>query len=126
MHRGRAVSKTLSPAQAAQVSRKSRRTVLRAIDSGAIKAHRDNRNHWKIDAKSLSEWADAQGAHIAHAHPENTSAQIQIAQLETRVEMLAEQLEQVKADRDVWRETVKKLTRPKPNLWASIFSKINR
>ena len=118
--------KTLSPAQAARVLGKSRRTVLRAIDRGAIKAHRDNRNHWQIDAGSLSEWADAQGARTERAHPENTSAQVQIAALETRVEMLAEQLDQVKADRDAWRETAQEISRPKPSLWASIFSKINR
>ena len=120
------MGKMLSPAQAAQVSGKSRRTILRAIENGYIKAHRDNRNHWKIDPKSLSGWADAQGALNERAHPESTPAQVQIAQLEIRVEMLTEQLDQIKVDRDAWRETAQELSRTRTGLWASLFSKTNR
>lgn len=64
----------MSPSQVAQATGASRRTVMRAIDAGELEAFRDNRNHWKITAQAIEQWA------LAHVTP---SAQMtEITQIE--------------------------------------------
>lgn len=52
-------SAPMSPAQAAQATGTSRRTIMRAIEVQELLAFRDNRNHWKITSQSLEKWASA-------------------------------------------------------------------
>ena len=52
----------LSPAQAAQLVKVSRRTIMRAIDTQELPAFRDNRNRWQISPEALGTWASAQWA----------------------------------------------------------------
>ena len=54
----------MSPSQAAQATGASRRTVMRAIEAQELIAFRDNRNHWKITAQAVEQWALAQCAPI--------------------------------------------------------------
>ncbi|QIE44008.1 helix-turn-helix domain-containing protein (plasmid) [Rhodobacteraceae bacterium SC52] len=49
----------MSPAQAAHQAKVSRRTIMRAIENHDLKAFRDNKNHWKIAAQDLEQWASA-------------------------------------------------------------------
>ena len=44
----------------------SRRTIMRAIERRELLAHRDNRNHWRIDPSDLNVWA----VPSEHAHPD--------------------------------------------------------
>ena len=53
----------MTPAQAAQAANVSRWAIMRAIKSHKLKAHRDNRNHWKTSQNDLDMWA----AHSAHS-----------------------------------------------------------
>ena len=98
----------LSPAQAAQWAKVSRRTIMRAIDAQELPAFRDNRNRWQIAPQELERWADAQWAPTGQrppnaqlcpldAHPsaqaakddtahDLAAARLTIAQLEARLE----------------------------------------
>lgn len=58
----------MSPSQVAQATGASRRTVMRAVEAGELEAFRDNRNHWKITAQAVEEWALAQTSPTGHAH----------------------------------------------------------
>lgn len=58
----------MSPAQVAQATKTSRRTVMRAIEAQELPAFRDNRNHWKITPQAVEQWALAQCAPSGHAH----------------------------------------------------------
>jgi excisionase family DNA binding protein len=98
----------MSPAQAAQLKGVSRRTIMRAIESLDLQALRDNRNHWKIDPQALDKWADAQWALSEHVHPDaptlpTPDLAISLARAEAERDVLREQLEQIKEDRDHWR-----------------------
>lgn len=59
----------MSPSQVAHATGASRRTIMRAVEAGELEAFRDNRNHWKITAQAVEEWARAQVALSGHAHP---------------------------------------------------------
>lgn len=62
------ISSPMSPAQVAHATNTSRRTVMRAIESQELKAFRDNRNHWKITAQDVEQWALAQCVPTEHVH----------------------------------------------------------
>lgn len=126
-------SAPMSPAQAAQLKNVSRRTIMRAIESHELQAFRDNRNHWKIDPQALDKWADAQWAPTGHAHYEmptlpTPDLAVSLARIEAERDALREQLEQIKEDRDHWRELAKRQqeilegerTR---RLWKRLFSR---
>ncbi len=101
-------SSFISPAQAAQTKNVSRRTIMRAIESAQLVAFRDNRNHWKIDPQMLDKWADAQWSITGHVHPDapalpTIDLAILLARVEAERDVLREQMEQIKEDRDHWR-----------------------
>lgn len=108
------LGKLMSPAQAAQQANVSRRTVMRAIESHELKAHRDNRNRWKIAPKDLDMWAGAQlspsdqGPQKAHtnAHSEDT---LKLALHEAENAHLRERISELEKDRDHWRDLAEKL-----------------
>jgi excisionase family DNA binding protein len=102
-------SSPISPAQAAQLKNVSRRTIMRAIESQALQAFRDNKNHWKIDPQSLDKWADVQWALTERVQPEaptvpTSDLAISLARVEAERDALREHLEQIKEDRDHWRK----------------------
>lgn len=63
-------SAPLSPAQAAQWAKVSRRTIMRAIDAQELPAFRDNRNRWQISPEALGTWASAQWASTGQRPPD--------------------------------------------------------
>ena len=64
--------KMLSPAQVAQRCATSRRSVMRAIERHELRATRDNRNHWKVNAGNADRWAAAQWATSEQRSPVTT------------------------------------------------------
>lgn len=102
-------SSPMSPAEAAQLKNVSRRTIMRAIESQELQAFRDNRNHWKIDPQSLDKWANAQWAPTEQAHSDTPimptpDLAVSFARVEAERDALREQLEQIKEDRNHWRQ----------------------
>ena len=79
----------MSPAQAAQATATSRRTIMRAIEAGELVAFRDNRNHWRITAQALEKWASAHCAPTRHL-PMPAQAEQPNTQLGTTSDQMAE------------------------------------
>lgn len=125
-------SSPMSPTQAAHAIGTSRRTIMRAIATGDLEAFRDNRNHWKIPAKALDEWANAHAmptvptAHLniepLPAHPKaflEQGAELQVErearrQAEIEAAELRGKLAATEAERDRLHEIVQRLSEPKP------------
>lgn len=119
----------MTPAQAAQAVGVSRWAIMRAVKSHKLKAHRDNKNHWKISRDDLDEWR----AHSAHteqqqlaAHPDelielrekiaSVTARAEVA--EALLEKERETTDELRADRKHWRELAEKLTdKPSHRNW---------
>lgn len=84
----------LSPQKAADQVGVSRRTIMVAIEAKRLKAIRNNRNQWSIDADDLRVWADQRDAKSRSAPPDNHDTysdtdhpiSISIARLEERLE----------------------------------------
>lgn len=98
----------MSPAQAAQAAKVSRRTIMRAIERHELKASRDNRNRWKIDRSDFAIWADAHCAPREHAQSDahslpTSDLAVSLARTEAERDGLRAQLHETKADRDHWR-----------------------
>ncbi len=99
----------ISSAHAAQLAKVSRRTVMRAIERQELQAFRDNRNRWKINPEDFTKWAGAQWAPSEHAHQEmptlpTSELAVSLARAEAERDALREQIEQIKEDRNHWRE----------------------
>lgn len=111
----------ISPAQAAQSKKVSRRTIMRAIEAHSLKAIRDNRNRWKIDPQDFDIWAGAQWAPTEHAHLDlpaspTPNLEVKLAVVEAERDAFKEQLIGVQEDRDRWRGMAEKLAdRPSNN-----------
>lgn len=119
----------LSPAAAARRAGTSRWSVLRAIKSQELRAHRDNRGVWQISVDDLDAWlADrartgapsvrALAPHTA-AHPaeaevvalreELAGSRADAAGLRAEVAGIRDRLADTAADRDAWREQAQSL-----------------
>lgn len=123
----------MSPSQVAQATGASRRTVMRAVEAGELLAFRDNRNHWKITAQAVEEWALAQSAltgrapsilisETPHAHvlptpigeAESLTAERQARRLaEVEAAELRGKLAATEAERDRLHGIIQSLTSPK-------------
>lgn len=105
----------LSPEQAGKIVGVNRKTIVRAIERGWLKAWRDNANQWKIDPASLREcasvhWAPSghatQDVHPVHpaAHPVTDGLAVELAVLRERLEGVERARDAAERDRDAWRE----------------------
>lgn len=110
----------MSPAQAAHHAQVSRRTIMRAIESNALEAFRDNRNRWQIDPAELDRWAGAQtvpsGQRAPSAHPDDHSeATLKLAAAQATISQLEARLLATEQDRDQWRSMAAKLADRPPS-----------
>lgn len=129
------MSKTVSPSKAAQIAGVSRWTIIRAIQKSEIEGLRDNRNHWQVNEKSLQSWCDARDARDAHtvhaqedAHqPAQPDPQVigRMSELETENRMLYRQLDDIKQDRDAWKDQAQRLSEHRPGFWETLFGRRN-
>lgn len=112
----------LTPNEAAKRSSRSRRTIMRAIEAGEIEARRDNRNQWQIDEDALAQWArNEQTPTVAHPTP-----MVGVAVLDERIRGLEMLLDEMREDRDQWREQAQRLALSAPapqrnGLWSWLF-----
>lgn len=108
---------TLTPNQAAKTLGISRRTIMRAIQQRNLHAIRDNRNQWQIDGTDLAQWAPNEHAKtIAQATPTLAhpihEMQMRIAVLEAKLKSATSTIDDLKTDRDAWKEQAQRLARP--------------
>ena len=106
-----AQAKNMTPAQAAAKAGLSRWSVMRAINSGKLKAIRDNRNQWQISQANLKAWLAATGRTVKAAHPEESAA---LAEANARATAAERARDQAEADRDHWQRMAEQLaSRPR-------------
>lgn len=103
----------LTPNEAATKTGRSRRTIMRAIETLELAARRDNRNRWQIDEGELAQWARNEHAQIVAQSENRPSADV----LHERIRALEAMLDEMRSDRDHWREYAKR------GLWARLFSR---
>lgn len=103
----------MSPAQAAQHTKVSRRTIMRAIESLELKAFRDNKNHWKIQLEDLDRWAAAQCAlsePVSSKSPtlptyqDSPETLAKLASETARADAAERARDQAEADREAWKQ----------------------
>lgn len=109
-------TKTMSPAQAAQVASVSRWTIMRAIKSHNLKASRDNKNQWKIAIDDLSDWMlhtvrKKSELHTVHTIEEGAELRAKLAAETVRADAAERAREQAEADRDLWRAACMEITK---------------
>jgi hypothetical protein len=115
--------------EAARLSGKSKSTLARAIKAGRLSANRTDLGTYEIDQAelaraypfpALTEAAGATGT-VTDDTPEAT---LRVAVAEQRLSDARAQIEELRADRDAWRETAQKLlltdTRSRRSLWARL------
>lgn len=115
----------LTPEAAAKHVGVSRPTINRALQNHSLKAHRDNRNRWKITLADLDAWADQRKTvQPAHERPVTTNrTNEQLEQLRSDLMEAREKLaaataraDTAEADRDRWQAMAGKLS-DQPRGW---------
>ncbi len=111
----------MSPAQAAQVARVSRWTIMRAIKSQELLAIRDNHNHWKIAPDDLERWRSSTVRAPDDLHTLHTSEidnlRSKLATETTRADVAEALLAAAEAERDRWQVMAEKLSDRPPRKW---------
>lgn len=120
----------MSPAQAAQVAKVSRWTIMRAIKSHHLQASRDNRNQWRITSDALEAWMShtvRTPLNLYTPHTQETVAELreklaaESARADVAEAILAHERKTLAAtenDRDSWRAMAEKLAgRPRRSWW---------
>jgi hypothetical protein len=119
-----------SLAQAAEATRKSKSTILRAIKSHRISAIKNDVGDWQIDPAELhrtfppvqnGESRAGNGSAERGATANETALEAQVAALRDVSELLRQQLDDVRTDRDAWRDQAQSaqrlLTGPARRSW---------
>ena len=110
---------THSLATAAAACGLNKSTILRAIKSGKISATKDEHGQWQIQPIELHRTykprTDAHTAECNGTHPDATAVQGQLDGLRQVADLLRAQLEDVRADRDCWRNQAEAIARQLPD-----------
>jgi excisionase family DNA binding protein len=131
----------LSPQKAAEEAGVSRRTIMVAIESQQLKAHRNNKNHWKIRPEDLEEWLQERGTFkkptISDSSSDSNSEislKIKLVEVETKLEAAERTIENLQNEKEAWKqqaenltETIKNIsTEPKPKQPRKILGAFDR
>jgi excisionase family DNA binding protein len=109
-------------AEAAKATGTNKTTVLRAIKSGKITGTKDEHGTWWVEPAELhrvyppAELRTDAGSDATQRYAPATAAALdaQIAGVRTTAELLRSQLEDVRKDRDHWRDQAQRLVLPSP------------
>ena len=126
----------LTLGQAAKATGKQKSTILDAIRAGRLSAGRDDKNQWQIEPCELFRVYPAQQEIEREATPtqqQETAAQLTQMLERERTQLLA-QIEDLKTDRDHWRNQATMLLthqpeqkpepeQPKSRLWQKLFGR---
>lgn len=89
---------------------------MRALKDRSLPAIRDNRNRWRIDQDELDRWSTARavtGRPLTVDMTADTSGHVansaEIAALRAENGQLRERLDELRQDRDAWREQAQRL-----------------
>jgi hypothetical protein len=108
----------LSPGEAAKQVGRTRQSLMKAIRDGRLSATRDADGRWQIDPAELFRvYPPAQPTPAADSTADTDSLRAQIA-------LLKDMVEDLRADRDRWREQAPRLLPPRRrSWWQRIFGK---
>lgn len=111
----------LTPAQAAERARCGRTKIMKALKNKELYAVRNNKNRWQINSDDLDQWSQQNVAETARDTDADTIKDSEktdkISALEVEVKMLNERIDDLKEDRDAWRELALRST---PTLFERI------
>jgi hypothetical protein len=105
--------------QAADAAGINKSTVFRAIKAGKISATRDEHNQWVIDPAELHRVYAPQGGTGKRNGQSNGTHEVELANqraavAEREIALLRETIEDLRCDRDSWREQAQRLALPAP------------
>jgi excisionase family DNA binding protein len=108
----------MTPAQAAQAANVSRWTIMRAINTHKLKAHRDNRNRWQIATSELAAHFPHSVRTSANAHPDETPELREKLGRETaRADAAERARDQAEQERDRWQAMAERLAENRRFKW---------
>ena len=119
----------LSPAKAAEIAKCSRSLISKEVKSGNIIAEKSNRGHLKITRENLDDWLSRRTERAASPEPAKPTPAVtvtshedaaRIAGLEVKVEMLGQQLEEMRVDRAKLLGMITEFSKPKLRWWQRI------
>lgn len=96
-----------SPQKAAEIAGVSRRTIMVAIETKAMKASRNNRNHWQISDEDLQAWMASRSPQVKPT-PSDTSTDT-TTEADLIVALMEEQLKSAQAEAAGYREEIARL-----------------
>lgn len=120
----------ISLSEAADAAGVSRSTMLRAIKKGKISAIKNEAGGFEIDLSELCRvWPDAalnKSVKQSDAPQTNSGAShdATILLLRTQLEAERQLTEELRSDRDAWREQAQRLALPKPDIKTGILARI--
>jgi len=128
--------KTISPAQAAKRARVGRTTIMRALSCGDLHGVRDNKNAWRISIDDLEAWlgqrpdTDHEGLLVTSGQPMVTLLDTpetisRLAVAEARLTDALNRIEDLKRERDEWREQARSTT-DKPGILTRLLRGIRQ
>lgn len=113
-------TRTLSPNKAASRAKCGRSSIMRALKSGQLRAIRDNSGNWQIAEGALDDWLSMRrssgrtspamtASHLSATQADTPETLARLAVAEARTEVLTSQLDELRQDRDAWREQAQRL-----------------
>ena len=108
---------------AARATGFSKSTIYRAIKAGRVSAGRTDTGDWAIDPAELhrvfppiemDEYPSSNGSEIGERASRNARAEGELASAALVTELLRQQLEDIRRDRDHWRGQAQRLVLPAP------------
>lgn len=122
----------LSPKKAADRARVGRTTIMRALEKGEIVAVRNNSGRWQITPEAVDDWLSMRPVRTHDEQsPKKSSVSVELAVAEARIEMLNEQLNETRSERDqaradaaAQRDMLRAALddmRNKPSIWQRLF-----
>lgn len=120
----------LTPAAAAERAGCGRTKIMKALSNRNLPGVRNNQGRWQIRPDDLDVWIKDNVSESVRVSDGDTVRDIEISALKAEVAMLRERVEDLKLDRDNWRQLVEKLSeanvefrQPVTGLLARIFGR---
>lgn len=104
-----------SPSAAAKKAGVSRSVISRSLKIGDLRGIRKNNGHWSIPDDELDDWMSRTTTRAqvktdpVTRHEGDIPAQVELATVKARLELLEASVDDLKSDRDAWRKQAETL-----------------
>lgn len=123
------MDRSLTPEQAAKRANCGRSSIMRALKNGDLPGTRDNRNRWKIDPQDVDRWSQNRPDNDRSQTADMTGQNVDIARtaaLEAENGQLRERLNEMRAERDHWRQIASNLSAQTEILVPKVMRQVRR